>query len=120
MLPVLARGCEGRRRPPSQHRQGPPSAGRPSSTTSSRAALTPRSERDDVVQRFGTRFKKTAKIAGGLANALLVLDEGDAHVILAIFAEATARRHCNRCLLHQKLGELHAAEGAKRFGDCRP
>ena len=62
---------------------------RRASSPLSRAPL----ERDDVVQRLVRRFKEAADVAGGLADALLVLDQRDAHVVVAVLAEADAGRH---------------------------
>ena len=59
-------------------------------------------------------------IAGRLPDALLVLHQGDAHMALAVFAEACSRRYGNARLLDQQRGELDAAQRLKRFGDRRP
>src|SRR5262249_57773135 len=42
-------------------------------------ALAPRRQGNDVVQLFKAGFKKTADVARGLADALLVLDKRDAY-----------------------------------------
>ena len=57
--------------------------------------LTPRGKGNDVVQRFGARFKETADIPRGLADALLVLDQRNAHMVLAVLPEAGTRRDCD-------------------------
>src|SRR5215470_3826427 len=77
-------------------------------------------ERHNVVQLFRTSFKKAANVAGGLANALLVLDQRDANEAFAALAEAGPRRHRHFGLLDQKLRELDAAERLERLGDRRP
>src|SRR5579885_3655396 len=50
---------------------------------------------NDVMHRLGGFGEEFADVARRLADALLVLDEGDAHVALAVFAEANARRNRN-------------------------
>src|ERR1051326_8564181 len=84
------------------------------------ARLTARGERNDVVQHFRAGFKKAPDVAGGLADALLVLDQRDAHKTLAVFAEAGAGRHRDARLLDQKRRELDAAERLERFRNRRP
>src|SRR5262249_51193244 len=59
-------------------------------------------EGDDVVQLFRRRFKEAAHVARRLADALLVLDQRDAHIALAVFAERHAGRHRDLGLLHQQ------------------
>ena len=46
-----------------------------------------RGERDDVMQLFRRAFKKTPHVARGLADALLVLNQRDAHIAFAALAE---------------------------------
>src|SRR5262245_2975938 len=75
---------------------------------------------DDVVQLFGSGFKKAADIAGGLTDALLVLDQCDAHVSFAMFPEADAGRHRDLGLFDQERGKLDTAEALKRLRDRRP
>ena len=75
---------------------------------------------DDVVQCFVGRGKETADVAGRLADALLVLHQRDAHVTVAVLAEADARRHRHVGLLDQELREFQAAELAEAFRDRRP
>src|SRR5215813_13172490 len=58
--------------------------------------------------------------AEGLSDALLVLDEGESHETLAIFAETNAGRHGDLALVDQELRELEGAHGAERFRDGRP
>src|SRR5215470_925313 len=53
-------------------------------------ALAPLGQGDDVVQLFGTGFKKAADVARGLPDALLVLYQRDPYVSFAIFAEPAA------------------------------
>src|ERR1700731_447389 len=42
-------------------------------------------KRNDVVQLFRRAFKEASDVAGGLADALLVLDQCDPHISFAIF-----------------------------------
>src|SRR5262249_17829021 len=85
-----------------------------------RSLLAPLGQGNDVVQLFGTGFKKAADIARGLADALLVLDPRNPHVSLAIFAEPAAGRDRDLGLFDQQRGELDAAEGLERLGYRRP
>ena len=68
------------------------------------------------MQLFGATFKKAADVAGGLADALLVLDQRDAHVAFAALAEAGAGRDRDLRLLDQERGELDAAENGSGIG----
>src|ERR1700752_4265291 len=83
-------------------------------------SLTPRSERNDVVELLGRMVEEATYIARRLANALLVLHQRNAYEALAVFAEADARRNGNIGFFHQELGKLHAAERLERFRDLRP
>src|SRR6185295_9114521 len=76
--------------------------------------------RDDVVQRLVSAFKETADVARCLAHTLLVFDQGDAHVILALLAEADARRHREVGLLDEQLREFERAERPELFRYRRP
>ena len=51
---------------------------------------------------------------------MLVLDQRDAHVIVAMLAEADAGRHRHVGLLDQQLGEFERAEMPERLRDRRP
>src|SRR5919106_3512433 len=64
--------------------------------------------------------ERAADAADGLADALLVLDEGEAHEPLAPGSEADAGRNRDLRLLHEHLGELEAAHLLVRLGDRRP
>src|SRR5438093_416812 len=55
-----------------------------------------------------------------LADPLLVLDEREPHVALAVLAEADARRHGHLGLLDQELGELERAQAAEGIGNGSP
>src|ERR1700674_3225818 len=77
-------------------------------------------ERHDVVQNLVGRVEEAAHAAGALADALLVLDERDAHIALAVLAEADARCHRHLRLLDQELGELHRAAGSEALRHRRP
>src|SRR2546426_3767539 len=58
--------------------------------------------------------------AQGLFDPLLVLDEGEPDIALAVFAEADAGRDRHLALLDQHLGELERAHDAVGLGDGRP
>ena len=58
--------------------------------------------------------------AGGLADAVLIFHQREAHVALAQRAEADAGRDGDQGLLHQQLGELERAAGAIALGQGRP
>src|SRR3984957_17715344 len=77
-------------------------------------------ERHHVVQLRRAGFQEAADIARHLADALLVLDQRDAHMALAIFAKARAGRHRDAGLFDQKRREFHAAERLERLGNRRP
>src|SRR3984893_5201038 len=77
-------------------------------------------ERHHVVQLRRTGFQEAADIARRLADALLVLDQRDAHMALAIFAKARALRHRYAGLFDQKRREFHAAKRLERLRDRRP
>src|SRR6476646_2674773 len=68
-----------------------------------RTASAPRSERNNVVQRFRPGFKETPDIAGSLTDALLVFHQCDAHEAFTVFAKADARRDRDLGLFHQEL-----------------
>src|SRR5258708_35390647 len=70
---------------------------------------------NDVVQLFRRAFKEASDVAGGLTDALLVLDQRDPHESLPVFAEADARRNRHPGLLDQERGEFDAADRAERL-----
>src|SRR5437879_3338868 len=74
-------------------------------------------ERQDVVQLFRAGFKKAPDVAGGLADALLVLDQRDADISFAVFAEADAGRDRDLGLLDQEGREFDRAERVERLRD---
>src|SRR6185295_17498309 len=59
-------------------------------------------------------------VAYRLPQPLAVLDQRDAHIALAVFAEAQARRHRHLGVAQEQLRELDAAEIAEALGDRRP
>src|SRR4051812_44350806 len=61
-----------------------------------------------------------ADAARRLAQAMLVLDESDAHVVVAVVAEADARRDGDPRFLEQALGEPDGAELGVVLRDLRP
>src|SRR5712692_115049 len=63
---------------------------------------------------------ETLQAPQGLLDALLVLDQGEAHVALAVLPEADAGGDCHLALLDEHLGELERAHGAEGVGNRRP
>src|SRR6185369_9455787 len=58
--------------------------------------------------------------ADGLAQPVLVLDEREAHVVVAVFTEADARRHRHLPLPEQELRELDRSHRAIRLRNLCP
>src|SRR5690606_13010268 len=58
--------------------------------------------------------------AHGLARALLVFDEREAHVFVAVFSEADAGRHGDLRVRQQALGEFERTHGPVRLGNQGP
>src|SRR5918995_6533830 len=77
-------------------------------------------DRHHVVEALVGGVEEAANAARGLADALLVLDEGDAHVIVAVLAETDARRHRDVGLLDEEFRELEAAERPEFLRDRHP
>src|SRR5439155_21723 len=67
-----------------------------------------------------TEGSASTRAAEGLFDPLLVLDEREPHVALAVLAEPDARRDGHPRFLDEHLGELERAERAERLGDRRP
>ncbi len=82
--------------------------------------LAPGGERNDVVEFIDSRFQKTTDVARGLPDALLILDQRDANILVAMLAEADARRNGHIGLLDQKFGEFDRAHAAERLRQFRP
>src|SRR4051795_3462680 len=61
-----------------------------------------------------------ADAARRLAQAVLILDQRDPHMVVAVVAEADARRHRDLGVLEQALGELDRAQLAIELRDLRP
>ena len=80
-------------------------------TTSSRLLL----QLHHIVQRLVGGLEEAPDAARRLADALLVLDQRQAHVIVAVLAEADARRDGDVGLLDQQLREL---EDCRDGGSC--
>jgi hypothetical protein len=59
-------------------------------------------------------------IAPRLLGAVLVLDQGEADMLVAILAEADARRHRDLRFLEQIFAELHRAHFLRRLGNFGP
>src|SRR5580704_8574737 len=85
-----------------------------------RRRSTPLRQGDDVVQLFRTGFKEAPQVARGLANALLVLDERDAHEPFAVLAEANAGGNRDLGLLDEQRGKLDGVERRERRRQRRP
>ena len=58
------------------------------------------------MQLTRTGFKEATDVAGGLTDALLILDQRDAHVTLAELAETNAGRYGDLGLFDQQGGEF--------------
>src|SRR5215472_341969 len=69
---------------------------------------------------FARSALNVLEAAERLLDALLVLDEGEAHVAVSVLAEADARRHRDLGLLNAELRELQGAHGAECLGNRRP
>src|SRR5271155_6011050 len=94
----------------------PPQARRRWSVPRSRLLL----ELHHIVQRLVGGLEEAPDAARGLADALLVLDQREAHVIVAVLAKSDARRDRDVGLLDQKLRELEATEMAEALGHRSP
>src|SRR5215471_17440738 len=73
-----------------------------------------------IMQRHVRRLEETSDSARRLTDALLVLDQREAHIVIAVLAEANARRNRDVGLLDQKLRELEAAQMAEALRHRRP
>src|SRR6476661_7194043 len=102
------------------HVFAPPSSAALTHMTTLPSALPRLRHLDDVVQRLVRRFQETADIARGLTDALLILDDGDSNIVIAMLAEADAGSHRDLRLLDQQLGEFERAEMAEFLGDRHP
>ena len=69
-----------------------------------------RGERHHIVGLFGAGRQEALDVARRLPDPVLVLDQRDAHMVVAMLAEADARRHRHVGVLDQKLGEFERAE----------
>src|SRR5260370_19965110 len=74
----------------------------------------------DIVQRLVGRLEEAPDAARRLADALLVLDQRAAHVIVAMLARTDAGRDRDFGLLDQQLGKFEAAEMAEFLRHRRP
>src|SRR3989441_855952 len=70
--------------------------------------------------RNGRSAGELLEPAERLFDPLLVLDEREPHVALAVLAEPDARRDSHPRFLDEHFGELERAERAERLGDGRP
>src|SRR5262249_3942121 len=66
------------------------------------------------------RAQRLLDAADRLAGPVLVLDEREAHVVIAVLAETDARRHGDLGLVQQELGELERAHRLVLVGDLGP
>src|SRR5262245_46772394 len=103
---------------------GPPCFAQAQTGARSRRAMRAATERSPRRRDLGIAAahgaEREANAAHGLAGAMLVLDQGEAHVFVAELSEADPRRHRNLRLAQQQLGELDRAQSAKLLGDARP
>src|SRR3989449_3423203 len=65
-------------------------------------------------------FERLLDAANRLSRAVLVLDETEADVLVAVLAEPDARRHRDLGLVQEQLGEFQRSHGAVRVGDAGP
>ncbi len=72
------------------------------------------------MQRGAGRIEEAADVARGLADALLVLHNRDAHIFIAMLAKAHARRDGDFPPSRSAAGKLHAAHRPERLGNGRP
>src|SRR2546422_6946382 len=70
--------------------------------------------------RNGRSAGELLEPAERLFDPLLVLDEREPHVALAVLAEPDARRDGHPRFLDEHVGELERAQRAERLGDWRP
>src|SRR5437868_795059 len=91
-----------------------------SSTLTTPAPTVPSPRRARRTRRTAASAMQTLETAQRLPDAVLVLDECEAHVALAVLAEADARRHRDLRLLDAELRELERAERLVLIGDRRP
>src|SRR5712691_7630559 len=73
-----------------------------------------------VALRAPSAGAQSLETAESLADALLVLDEREPDIALAVLAEADARGDRDLALLDQHLGELQRSHGAEAVGNGRP
>ena len=66
------------------------------------------------MQALGAGGHELLEIAGGLADAVLVLDQRDAHIVVAEFTKADAGGNGDIRFLDQDFRELEAAERRRR------
>ena len=76
--------------------------------------------RHDIVQPLVARIEEPLDAPGGLPDALLVLDQGQADIIVAMLAEPDAGRDRDLGPLDQQLGEFEAAKMPEALGDLHP
>jgi len=65
-------------------------------------------------------FEHLLDAAKGLPCALFVFDEGEAHVAVAVIAEAYAGTYCDLGFGEEFFGEVDRAEAAVLLGDFCP
>src|SRR5262245_42804687 len=70
-----------------------------------------------LIEHCAERFLDAAD---GLPGPMLVLDEREAHVVIAVLAEADARRHGDLGVSQQELAELERAERLVLVGNLGP
>src|SRR5438045_3899379 len=95
----------------------PPTVPMPSSPTRIGRIMEPATSR--CAAQKPVLAEHVADAARRLAQAVLVLDQRDTHVIVAVVAEADARRHRDLGVRQQALGELDRAELGVEIGNLR-
>src|SRR2546426_8697857 len=65
-------------------------------------------------------FERLLDAANRLPRAVLVLDETEADVLVAVLAKPDARRHRDLGLVQEQLGEFQRSHGAVRVRDAGP
>src|SRR5665648_847214 len=72
------------------------------------------------MHRFRALGEELFDVPGGLADAVLVLDQRDTNETLAVFPKAQPRRDGDARLLDEQFGELDRAHRLERLGHRRP
>ena len=76
-----------------------------------------RVERDHVVHGLVGARHELLDAARSLADAVLVFDQCETNIVVALLTETDTGSHGHVCLLDQKLGEFKRTEMAEFFRD---